>query len=105
LTTDANIDAMVRMLVANWNIERIVLFGSRARGEQDELSDYDLLLVVPDSAYYRGIAVDIRRSLASIPVAKDLVVAKRSTIDRQGSVSGTIYCEALQEGVTLYAAA
>jgi len=96
---------MVELLVSRWSAERVILFGSRARGDHDELSDVDLLVVVPDARYYKGLPVDIRRSLNSFPLAKDLVVAKRSTIERQGSVCGTIYHEALREGVTLYAAA
>lgn len=83
----------------------MILFGSRARGDHEELSDYDLLIVVPDARYYKGLAVDIRRDLNSLPLAKDLIVARRSTIDRQSGISGTVYHEALQEGITLYAAA
>jgi len=99
------IATLVELLVARWSAERIVLFGSRARGDHDELSDYDLLVVVPDERYHKGLSVEIRRDLAAVPVAKDLVIATHSTFERQSPVPGTIYYEAAQEGITLYAAA
>jgi predicted nucleotidyltransferase len=96
---------MVDLLVAGWPVEQVILFGSRARHEEDEDSDYDLLVVVRDEDYYKGIALDMRRRLSPVPVAKDLVVTKRSTLERQGAIAGTIYYEARQDGITLYAAA
>ena len=41
---------IVRRLVEAFHPERIYLFGSHARGEAGPDSDYDLLVVVPDSA-------------------------------------------------------
>ncbi len=41
---------IVRRLVAAYHPERICLFGSKARGEAGPDSDYDLMVVVPDSA-------------------------------------------------------
>ena len=40
----------VRRLVAAYQPERIYLFGSVARGDAGQDSDYDLLVVVPDDA-------------------------------------------------------
>lgn len=41
---------IVRRLVAAYQPERIYLFGSRARGEAGPDSDYDVLVMVPDTA-------------------------------------------------------
>jgi predicted nucleotidyltransferase len=40
---------MVRRLVEVYRPERILLFGSIARGEAGPDSDYDLMVVVPDN--------------------------------------------------------
>jgi predicted nucleotidyltransferase len=52
---------IVRRLVDAYQPERIYLFGSWARGEQNADSDYDLLVVVPDDASPSG-------AVASLPI-------------------------------------
>jgi uncharacterized protein len=42
------LDRMIKQIVAKVDPVAIYLFGSRARGDADEDSDYDLLIVVPD---------------------------------------------------------
>ena len=102
---DPVLEQLVNELTGNWPVEQIVLFGSRATGANEELSDYDLLIIVPDEKYFHGISTEIRRGLRHIQVAKDLVVARRSTVERLGKIPGTVYFEALTEGQSLYAAA
>lgn len=99
------LSGMVETLVARWQPERIILFGSHATGRANEHSDIDLLVILPDEAYYHGVSVEMRRELDKFPAAKDIVVARRSTIDERGHLIGTVYREALREGRTLYAAA
>jgi predicted nucleotidyltransferase len=41
---------IVRRLVDAYNPLRVYLFGSRARGDSGPDSDYDIMVVVPDSA-------------------------------------------------------
>lgn len=42
--TDPYLDKLVRLL-QQYEPERIILFGSRARGDADEYSDYDIVLI------------------------------------------------------------
>jgi predicted nucleotidyltransferase len=102
---DPALSQFVKLIQQAIPAERIVLFGSRARGMFDELSDYDLLVVVADQDYRTGMSVKLRRKLDVLPYAKDLIVAKHSSVERQAAVPGTALYEALQEGITLYAAA
>jgi len=44
LATDSGLDEIVRLLL-RYEPERIILFGSRARGDADEYSDYDLIVI------------------------------------------------------------
>lgn len=99
------LDQMVATLVDRWRPERIILFGSQATGRAGMNSDIDLLVVISDEAYYRNVSVDMRRALDQFPSAKDIVVARHSTVERKGNVIGTVYREALREGRTLYASA
>lgn len=50
LQQDPILAEMVECLAAAYQPERIYLFGSKARGDDDADSDYDLMAVVPDNA-------------------------------------------------------
>jgi len=84
------------------NPRRIVLFGSRARGQAGPGSDVDLLVVLDHITDRRREAVALRRLLADIPVAKDLVLTTPDEIKRRGSLVGTLLRPALREGIVLH---
>ncbi len=44
------LDEIVKRLVHAFQPEKVYLFGSSARGDENADSDYDLLLVMPDNA-------------------------------------------------------
>ena len=81
---------------------RIILFGSRARGDAGAESDVDLLVVFSEVADKRKAAIEIRRTLADLPVSKDIVVTTPAEISRRGDLAGTVLCLALREGTVLY---
>ncbi len=47
------IKAAVRMLKSEFPIERVVLFGSKARADSDEHSDIDLLVIATRSLHWK----------------------------------------------------
>ncbi len=47
------IDAAVRMLKNEFSVVKIILFGSKARGNHDEHSDIDLLVVASMSLHWK----------------------------------------------------
>src|ERR687892_389378 len=47
---DRALAEILRRLVEAYQPERVYLFGSKARGDEGPDSDYDLMVVVPDSA-------------------------------------------------------
>ncbi|MXZ46493.1 MAG: nucleotidyltransferase domain-containing protein [Chloroflexi bacterium] len=102
----ANIDTivttMVERIAERFAPERIILFGSRARGDAKESSDVDLLVVMPDGTDRREAAVEMRRSLRRMPVSKDIIVTTPDHIARRGHVIGTVLRPALREGKVLY---
>ncbi len=55
------LDVLVRRVVASVHPERIVLFGSAARGEMGPHSDVDLLIVMPDGVHRRATAQRLHR--------------------------------------------
>jgi predicted nucleotidyltransferase len=82
--------------------ERIILFGSYARGEENDDSDLDLLVIVRDASSPRRESTRIRRALRGLLVPIDVIVATPEHIDRYRDSIGLIYRAALQEGIVLY---
>jgi predicted nucleotidyltransferase len=95
-------NTLVRRLTERYPLSKIVLFGSRARGDASASSDVDLLLVLPEAANKRQIAVEARRLLADLPVSKDIIVTTPAEIERDGDLIGGILRPALREGTNLY---
>jgi len=98
------IEAMAWRIVERFAPQRIVLFGSHARGGASDDSDVDLLVVMPLLGTRLATAVEIRKVLRGFGVPKDVVVLTPDEFARKKDVPGTIAFPAAREGVVLYAA-
>ncbi len=92
----------VDRIVARFHPERIILFGSLARGEGGPDSDADLLVVMPVAGSKRQQAVQIDLALEGIALPIDLVVVTPEEVEKDRETIGTIIREAVQEGKVLY---
>jgi len=99
----ATIDEITRRIVAVCDPERIVLFGSAARGTADDRSDLDLLVVTRWEGRRRAEMVRIDRALGGLGVARDVVVLLPEEYDRDQHIPGTVARAASREGRLLYA--
>lgn len=90
---------------ANLPGSRVVLFGSRARGEQDKFSDYDLLIITPltftstekihwSTLLDRAITENVR-----IPI--DLLLSSEEEVRQSQELPGHIIRSAVREGIAL----
>src|SRR5487761_2024471 len=91
-----------RRLVSRFRPERIIVFGSQARGDAKQGSDLDLLVVVSDAIDIRSATRDMYEVLGDLPIATDIVVATEADIERFGTLVGTILLPALSEGIIIY---
>jgi len=102
MSTPDYVAVMAERLAERFAPLRIILFGSRARGEAGPDSDVDLLVVLPEVADKRRAAVAMREALADLPVGKDVIVTTPEEIARRGELVGTILRPALREGRVIY---
>jgi predicted nucleotidyltransferase len=96
------IQVMTERIVARFAPERVILFGSQARGDAGPHSDVDLLVVLAEVKDRRQEAIRIRQALADLPVAKDVFVATPEDIRLRGNLVGSVLRPALREGKVLY---
>lgn len=82
--------------------EKIILFGSAARGEMGPNSDVDLL-VIKAGAHRRDLEGRIYRNLHGVGEAGDVVVVTPEDIERYGESSALVIAPALKEGRVVYA--
>ncbi len=84
------------------NAKLIVLFGSRARGDFRPDSDLDILVVAESSLPRWRRAAPIRRALAGLFPAKDIVVYTPAEVEEWQNVPNAFITTILREGRVLY---
>jgi uncharacterized protein len=97
------IDSAVRTLAQIAGAERILLFGSYARGDAGEDSDLDLLVIAPQVADRAAEMVRLRRALRPMRNPVDVLVYSADEVARWGDQPGSALYWALQEGRQVYA--
>ncbi len=98
-----DIRRMVQRIRKQFNPERIILFGSHARGDAGPDSDVDLLVVMPVEGSKRDARLEIALALCDIRVPKDIVVTTPEAYEWRKEIVGTIEHPAAREGKVLYA--
>jgi predicted nucleotidyltransferase len=94
---------MVRRIVDKFNPDRVILFGSHARGNAGPDSDVDLLVVMPVKGSTLDNAVQIGVALHEFDLPKDVIVVRPDEFEWRKDVVGTIEWPAVREGRVLYA--
>ncbi len=99
-----SLDEAVRKLVAAYEPERVYLFGSTARGDANEHSDFDFMVVVPNNA-----RPERRRSrlgyqaLRGTGTAADILVATKQYFDERLHLAASLPATVVREGKLIYA--
>ncbi|MGD9728525.1 MAG: nucleotidyltransferase domain-containing protein [Nitrospiraceae bacterium] len=98
------LNEIVRRIVQVAQPDRIILFGSAARGQMGPDSDVDLLVVKSNVPHRRRLAQAIHRNLFGIGVPVDVIVVTPEDIEAFKDKVGTIIGPAMKDGTLLYAA-
>ena len=98
---EAKLAAIVASTIEIAHPERIILFGSAARGEMNEDSDLDLL-VVAETCDRRATARRIRRARPRRSAPLDVVIATAAEVEANRHDPCCFIHDALREGRVLY---
>ena len=82
--------------------QRIVLFGSQARSEARENSDFDILVVWSSQAPRFQRSAPIYAALADLPIEVEVVVYTPTEIEEWSKVPQAFVTTAIREGRVLY---
>jgi predicted nucleotidyltransferase len=98
------VDELVGRIVDAVHPERIILFGSAARGSMNADSDIDVLVVVQDGMHRRKTAGYLRHKMIGFSYPVDIQVTTPSILQRHRDNIGLIYRTVLLEGRDIYVA-
>ncbi len=98
------LDDIIRRVVEVAEPDRVILFGSVARGEMNRHSDVDLL-VVKDAPDLRQLTARVYRRLYGVGAAVDVVMVTPQDVERYRDSHALVIKPALREGTVLYESA
>jgi predicted nucleotidyltransferase len=102
MISDETLLEVKERLVDGFAPERIILFGSQARGTADGRSDVDILIVCPVKGSRRALMLAMDRTLWGLKLARDIIVLTPEEFERDRHIPGTIARPAWLEGKVLY---
>ena len=103
-TEDKTIEEIVKRIVDAVQPDKIIMFGSHARGSGKPDSDIDLAVVVSGNIHRRKTAQKIYMNLIGVGRAVDVIVLKPEDLERYENSVGVIIPVVLKEGKELYVA-
>ncbi|NPV80374.1 MAG: nucleotidyltransferase domain-containing protein [Firmicutes bacterium] len=98
------LEDIIQRIVRIANPERILLFGSAARGEMGPDSDLDLLVIKRGLFKRRALAQEIYMNLFGAGIPVDIIIATPDEVENYRDKVGSIIPIALSEGREIYCA-
>ena len=99
---EAKIQEMVRRIVEAVHPDKVILFGSHARGDAGPDSDVDLLIIAPsEQPTYKRVR-PLYEAIGVMGIAKDLIWRTPAEVEYWKEAPAHLIARALREGKTLY---
>ena len=97
---------MIEVIVEVSAPEKVILFGSRAKGTARDESDYDFLIIKSRSYFEvhsrRKESGNLRRALSKFRVSKDILMYSLEEVEQRANWRNSVVVTALEEGTLLY---
>lgn len=99
---EIDIDEMTRRIVAVAHPQRVILFGSRARGRARGGSDWDVLVIAGSTLPRHRRAAPLYGALRDVPDGLDISVYTPEEVEEWRDVPQAFITTATREGKLLY---
>jgi len=86
------------------SVKKIILFGSRARGDSSSSSDYDFLIITERTFSIeekREIVAGIKEVLVNLYIPSDIIIKSEEEVEYFKDKIGSVVRQALKEGIAL----
>jgi len=101
LISQEKISSAAKLLMSSGAAVKVILFGSYARGDANENSDVDFLVVEKHVPSKVKAMVHLRRILRPLQLPVDVMVVSEDDIEEWGKLPGTALYWTLKEGKVL----
>lgn len=101
LSTDT-LQEIIQRIVDVADPERIIIFGSSARGEMSQNSDIGLLVIKAGDFGYHKLLGDIYMNLHGVDEAVDVILVTPEQVEKYKNTHCLIIAPALKEGREVY---
>lgn len=101
--TEELIQIVTEKIVQNFNPEKIILFGSLARGEMRQDSDLDLFIIMPSDLRRDNRSLEISKIFSERLFSMDILVYTPEEVNMSLKRNNPFIKEILEEGRVLYA--
>jgi len=101
---DQTLNKIKDIIIRSVSPDKIILFGSRARGDNKTDSDYDILIIKDTEENERRLTTRVYRELLEEHILSevDLIAATPQKMEKNKDRVGFIYRKIYKEGVVLY---
>jgi len=93
---------IVRRIVVTAQPQKIILFGSRARGDARADSDFDVLVIKESNEPRYRRSVPLYVALADVPAEVEVLVYTPEEVEEWRQVPQAFVTTAVREGTTIY---
>lgn len=102
LTPTIDMKEITKRIVQTVHPHRVILFGSRARGQARANSDWDILVIADSNLPRYRRAAPLYAALRDIPIGMDILVYTPDEVEDWRNVQQAFVTTATREGKVLY---
>lgn len=96
------IDEIVNRIASNYNPDKIILFGSYARGNYTDNSDLDFILVKETNAPKHKRGIEVRKLFFGLPISMDFKIYTTSEFNSELANKFSFLSSAIKDSKILY---
>ena len=102
ISTDPMVDKVVKVIAEAIRPEKIILFGSRAKGDAEPDSDIDLVIIYSGPKTKRELKLEIHGLFERYDFSMDLFVLTPQELAWQEKIANTLAYEIAEHGVVCH---